>query len=137
MRVRSSFSLCCPAISWWPVQGVSLPSPSDSWKRLHMTPATLSLGTKGYRKWMNVFKICSLLSWCLIDSSFGGPILVWTKKFVIPKCIQCVCISGRHSLCDIHYLAAGKQQTFIGVFIFNLALRVIFILRLEVSFCLK
>lgn len=47
---RLCLFLCGPLMSWWLVQGVTLPSPYDSWESLQLIPVTLSSGTDGYKK---------------------------------------------------------------------------------------
>lgn len=62
------------------VQGVTPPSPSDSWKGLQLTPVTLGSGTSGYRRWME--------SWLndykaeLMDCSVSVEPVVHKKTFI-------------------------------------------------------
>lgn len=51
VSAKSCLSVCGPAKNWRLFQGVTLPSPYDSWERLQQTPVTLILGTSWHRKW--------------------------------------------------------------------------------------
>ena len=50
VSVNGCVSLCGPAMNWRLIQGVTLPSPQDSWDRLQLTPVTLRSGLSGSRK---------------------------------------------------------------------------------------
>lgn len=61
LPVSTLFSPCSPSVCWllsrfsvrkWPLdQGVTLPSPCNSWMRLHQTPSNLRAGGSEYWKW--------------------------------------------------------------------------------------
>lgn len=55
-RAAGCLPLCEPAMNWCLLQGVTQPSPGDSWEGLQLTHVTLDSRTiSGYRRWMDVY----------------------------------------------------------------------------------
>lgn len=84
-------SLCGLAMNWQLVQDVTLPSPSDHWERLQLTPVTLRSGRCWYWNWMDCCRHMGLLIFIFLLQCFAAAVqrhisMPWdTNKCVVGK----------------------------------------------------
>ena len=104
VSVNGCVSLCGPAMNWRLIQGVTLPSPQDSWDRLQLTPVTLRSGLSGSRKWMKE---------CLLSSRH----IIWNsqcllhRKYILFRCIYFEVVNHKKSLKSIYHLKNYNNQS--------------------------